>query len=820
MSRATLVGSWRVALRIARRSVLRHRRRSGLILLMLFIPAYAGTVVTASWSNLSGTSAQETTFTLGSADLIIDAASLPAIEAALPSGSVTTGLTQARTVLQTPDGLRTSQYEATDPDNALNKGRYVVRAGRAPDGPSETAVTRAMADELGLRVGSRITAGMPQRDLTVVGVIDWSRSLRASGLLVPREFPLSGARSKLMVQLPNDDEWLPPRTEPGMGAMSVLSRIDMSPTAGERQIEAAAAVLVVSFAGAQIVLLVGAAFLVGAARQRRELAIVAAAGATHRQVSMVVLAGGLLLGALSAAAGVILGLLTFAAAGPFIERIADHPLIDVSMPIWQLLGVAGVTLAIAVLATLLPARAVRQRPVRGALGGQRDQSRLDAAGAVAAAGLIVVGTLALLVSGNPQGRSMVLAGGSVALLLGVVACTPALVQATGRLAGRLPMPARLAVRHAVRHRLRTSAAMAAVIAAVAGSVALALAGAARGEAAPTRLEARPGQVLVPVEAAEVLGSVGLDRMTDALPTRAAVTLRTARNFHANIAYQNLPGSPTDASAMAGAEQRDIAVGTADIVQVVTGRAATDAERAALERGDAVAFNDTLVVSGNVALSSAGQAPTLLPAVVATRGAYFTKLPGLLISPGTAQRLGLETQPRLVVVDTTRTPEPAELAEANAVLLQAQLTAAKPAPSPLTVETVTTTDQSSRQVTTMFYILAAVSALVTIVASTVAVGLAAVELRPDMATMVAVGATPRIRRSITAAQALVIVGVGAVLGLIAGIGPAAAYVSYSTELRWHVPWIALLIIVLGPPALATVAAVRLARGELPLVRRTS
>ncbi|SCF16694.1 FtsX-like permease family protein [Micromonospora chokoriensis] len=820
MSRAVLVGPWRVALRIARRSALRHRGRSALILLMLLIPAYAGTVLTASWSNLSGTSAQETTFTLGSADLIIDAASLPEIEAALPSGSVTTGLTQARTVVRTPDGLRTSQYEAADPNNALHHGRYVLRAGRAPDGPSEVAVTRAMADELGVRAGSRITAGMPQRDLTVVGVIDWSRSLRASGLLVPRDFPLSAARSKLMVQLPNDDEWLPPRTDVGSATMSVLSRTDMAPTAGERQMEAATAVLVVSFAGAQLVLLVGAAFLVGAARQRRELAVVAAAGATRRQVRLVVLAGGLLLGALAAAAGVILGLSTFAAAGPLIERIADHPLIDVSMPAWQLVGVVGVTVAIAVLATLLPARAIRQRFVRGALGGQRDQSRLDAAGAVAAVGLIGVGTLALVVSGTPQGRSMVLAAGGIALLLGVVACTPALVQATGRLAGELPMPARLAVRHAVRHRLRTSAAMGAVIAAVAGSVALALAGAARGEAAPTRVEARPGQVLMPVEAAEVLGPVGLNRMTAALPTRAAVTLRTATNLHANIAYQNLPGSPTDPSAMVGAEQRDIAVGTADIVQVVTGRGATDAERVALEHGDAVAFNDTLVATGNVVLSAVGQAPTSVPAVVATRGEYFTKLPGLLISPETAQRLGVDAQPRLIVVDTTRTPTQAELAEANEVLLRAQLTAAKPAPSPLIIETAAATGQSSRQVTTMFYVLAAVSALVTIVASTVAVGLAAVELRPDMATMAAVGATPRIRRSITVTQALVIAGVGAVLGLIAGIGPAAAYVSYSTELRWHVPWTALLIIVLVPPALAMAVAVRLARGKLPLVRRAS
>lgn len=814
MSRADLFSSWRVALRIARRSALRHRARSALILLMLFVPAYAGTVLLASWSNLSGTSRQETVFTMGRADLIVESDDPAAIAATLPPNSHTTSLRQARTVVRGLDGLQVSEYEATDPTQPMNSGRYVFRAGRAPAGPAEVAVTRAMADGLGLRLGDRLTAGMPQRDLAVVGVIDWSRSLHAAGLLVPYDAPLSSARSKLMVRLPTGVQWSPPQP----GTISVLSREQMAPTPGERRIEAAAALLVVSFAGAQLVLLVGAAFMVGAARQRRELALVAAAGATSRQVSRIVLAGGVLLGAVSAAAGVALGLLTFATAGPLIERVADHPLIDVSIPVWQLVGAAAATLFVGLLAAVLPARAARQRPVRGALGGQRDQSRLDVIGVMMGGGLIAVGTAALLVSGNPEGRSVVLAAGGIALLLGVVACTPALVRAAGHLARVLPMPTRLALRHAARHRLRTAAAVAAVIAAVAGSVALALAGGARGEAIPTRLDARTGQVLVPLDAAELLGRPGLERLKAALPARAIVTLQTATAVHANVSYRDLPGGPTDPTALVANEQRDIAVGGAEVIRLVTGRTATAPELAALDRGDAVAFNDTLVTSGRVALSPGAQPPTTLPAVTAARQEYFTKLPGLVISPATAQRLGLDVRPRLVVVDTTHAPNGQELAEANEVLLQAQLTAAKPPGSPVTLQAASA-DKPTREVTTMFYLLAAVSILVTLVASTVAVGLATTELRPDLATMAAVGATPRIRRRITVAQALLIVGVGAAFGLLSGIGPAAAYVSYSVELHWHVPWLALLAIVLAPPVLAAVMAGGLARGELPLVRRS-
>ncbi|MFV2085569.1 FtsX-like permease family protein [Micromonospora sp. LOL_021] len=815
---ANLVGPSRVALRLARRSALRHRGRSVLVLLMLFIPAYAGTILTASWSNLGGTSAQEITFTLGGADLIVGSGDLAAVEATLPPGSDTTGLIQASTVLRTPAGLRAQEYEATDPAHPANDGRYVVRSGRAPDGSAEVAVTRRLAADLGLRLGSSVTAGMPQRELTVVGVVDWSRSLRTSGLLVPHGFPLSSAPGKLMVRLPDGDEWMPPRMDAGSGNLSVLSREQMAPTAGERRLEAAAALLVVTFAGAQVVLLVGAAFLVGAARQRRELALVSAAGATPRQVTWIVVAGGLLLGVVAAFAAVLLGLATFAAAAPLIEQVANHPLIDVSLPAGRLLGVVGVTLCIAMLATLLPARAVRQGSVRGALGGQRDTSKVDGLGAVAGLALLVVGIVALLVSGNPQGRPQVLAAGGVALLLGVVAGTPTLVRMSGRVAGLLPMPSRLALRHAARHRLRTAAAVAAVTAAVAGSVALALAGAARGEVTPSRLDARPGQVLVSVDAAEKLGPDGLRRVAGALPSRATVTVITATDLQANVAHHDLPAGPT-ATVSVAAEQRDVAVGGAEVVQLVTGRPATRPEREALDRGDAVAFNDTLVTPDDrVALSSDGQGLTLLPAVVASRSEYYARLPGLVIAPETAQRIGLDTRVRLVVVDTTRMPDEQELAAANSILLAAQLTAAEPPASPVTVDAVPADDQSSREVGVMFYLLATVSVLVTVVASTVAVGLASVELRPDLATMAAIGAAPRVRRRITTAQAWLIVGVGTALGLLSGIGPAAAYVSFSTELHWHVPWLALSAIVLGPPLLAVIMAGRLVLGEQTLVRR--
>ncbi|WP_406601261.1 FtsX-like permease family protein [Micromonospora yasonensis] len=111
----------------------------------------------------------------------------------------------------------------------------------------------------------------------------------------------------------------------------------------------------------------------GAGRQRRELALVAAAGATARQLRRIVLAAGLLLAGRAAAAGAGLG--TFALARPATELIADHPLIDVSVPVWSVVGVAALTVTVGLLAAWLPAPTAGRRPVRADLGGQQTRYR-------------------------------------------------------------------------------------------------------------------------------------------------------------------------------------------------------------------------------------------------------------------------------------------------------------------------------------------------------------------------------------------------------------------------------------------------------------
>jgi len=407
--------------------------------------------------------------------------------------------------------------------------------------------------------------------------------------------------------------------------------------------------------------------------------------------------------------------------------------------------------------------------------------------------LAVCGAALVVDAARPDGDVTFIAAGGVAILAGIVLLAPALVRLAGTIAGSLPPAARLAVRHAARHHVRTAAAMAAVTAVVGGSAAIVLVSAAPREAAALRRDARPGQVLLDPAAAATLGPDGLRRFAAALPARATVELSTVDSATAAV-----PLPPDGAAPGLSFEQNGIAVGGPEVIALVTGRPATGAETAALRDG-AVAFNDTLVTGGRVTVLAGGRTQALT-AAVAVRGTYYARLPGLLVTPATAQRLGLHASVTAVVVDTGRVPSAGELAAAERVLLQAQFDAAEPPATPLRAG-VAADGGPDRSTGAMFWILAALSAIVTAAASLIAVGLTAAELRGDLRTMVAVGATPRTRRRLLTTQAVLIVGLATPLGLLAGIAPAAGFVAYSVDVHWQTPWGSLLLLLVLPPLLA-------------------
>jgi len=134
-------------------------------------------------------------------------------------------------------------------------------------------------------------------------------------------------------------------------------------------------------------------------------------------------------------------------------------------------------------------------------------------------------------------------------------------------------------------------------------------------------------------------------------------------------------------------------------------------------------------------------------------------------------------------------------------------------------------------------LAVAAAVVAVAAAGITTGLASADSQADLATLAAVGAAPRIRRSLSGFQCAVIAAMGALLGAVAGLVPAAALwwsqtpgeqssydaVTGMIQLWQHgplvVPWPSMALIVLGLPLLAWLLAAGLTRSRVVLTRRT-
>jgi putative ABC transport system permease protein len=188
----------------------------------------------------------------------------------------------------------------------------------------------------------------------------------------------------------------------------------------------------------------------------------------------------------------------------------------------------------------------------------------------------------------------------------------------------------------------------------------------------------------------------------------------------------------------------------------------------------------------------------------------------MMTPATARSFGVNTTMSLAVASTSRMPTVAE---------QDRLQAALGASAGVYVERGPGTDSDTRDL----LLLAVVAGLITLSAAAIATGLAAADSRPDLATLAAVGASPRVRRVLSVSQAGVIAGLGSLLGAVAGVGAAVAVLyAFNRGLAdvWPaptpypvvVPWLNVGVAVLVVPLIAMLGAGLLTRSRLPVERR--
>lgn len=827
------------ALRVSRRDALRAKGRTALIMVMIGLPVLVFTAVLTGRATVDLTPYEGLDSALGSADARLvttpargrvrhdlaaatinrdpaprsDQQWTPAELGTLLDGRLLR-YQQNMIEVRVPDGYDWAPVLEVDLRDPMTRGMRELVEGRFAAAPGEVTVSPDLAG----RVGGTVRVTRQDRPLRVVGVVrDPSNPGRAELVALPESVlghQNDGNSSGWLADTPGPVERDDVRRLNQAG-LAVQSRalIERAPDGGEPSRASdlitrgtvslgVAVVLVV----AETVLLAGPAFAVGLRRRRRELAVLAAQGASGRQLKAVVLADGLVLGGAAALIGVALGIGAAALITSVGAPLVGWTLGPLDVP-WQgVLAVAALGVVSGVTAALVPAvQASRQRPAQVLAG----RAAVDPPGRtrrpVLGAALIVLGGAACFVAARHDELAVVVA--AVVLGFGLVALMPWLVGATARLAGRLPVPLRLSVRDAARHRVRTSSAAAAVMGATMVAVVLGLSLAATyAEREAMRLSLEPVGTLQ-ISHAETADDAGWTR----LKARAQRLLPDVELVPA-LSTVDDRGVMTQLQVAGLAERcpllleclrlRVLPVGDERILTFLLKRDDEQAA-AALARGEAVAFGSEGVRDGTVEIeltggSSSPRRTLKLPAMV-TSPAEPTQH-GVLVPESALRAAGVRVAENLLYAVHEPADEARLYRALNAVTSGVQLYVQR--------------SGDEEEFAVLLVLLGAATVLV-LGGTFAATGLAAADMRQDLDTMSAVGAPPRVRRLVVAAQAAYISGLGAVAGLAGGAvaGAAMLQARWDADRPWvldtaeavHIPWGFLAGLVIGVPLLAALVA---------------
>ncbi|MFF2746313.1 FtsX-like permease family protein [Kitasatospora sp. NPDC058048] len=801
------------------------------------------------------------------------------ITSLLPPGSV---LTPARPGPEagatSPEGLVRTLTTEADLGDPVWRGRLDLVEGRAPGAPHEVAVTRAFLDRSGLRPGATTTVqGLEGTTYTITGVVEHPGELgrvelvaRPGELVDPLNTALAGAgptaqkpsaaRSAWLVRLPSGASlgWAEVQRFNAHGYTLTARSVALSPPPEQavpyyrdahRYSDPTAAnntrmvvATVTGMALLEVALLAGPAFAVGARRSRRQLALLGAAGGSRAHVGAVVLGGGLVLGAAGAVVGVVLGTAVVAVLRPWIEQIGGARFGHFAVPPLDLIAIAGIGLATALLAAALPALQAARRSVTAGLTGRdtvRGPNRLVTVSgfALLALGAVLAMYGAASVQRDRPGvggydtRTLTVLGGSVIAELGLLLCTPMLIALIGRAAGRLPLGPRLALRDSARHRSRTAPAVAAVMAAVAGAVAIGVY--TTSTDAENRRDYRPQ---APYGAVQLTSHVEGPRLAE---ERAELEKQLSglgpRGDLGQVEYRFCDNCASTVQLKGPPERRGLgapphlAAGDATVLHNLFGIHDPAAEQA-LAAGKLLVFDRALVGADGKAvmiLRGGGGAPLQpgeipkpdlqevpVDAVLVDNPAAADFAQGLAL-PSALPGLGLAARPTGSVWLPATPPD--RKAQQRAEAAAARLDRFS------TLEVERGYQPKSDALTLA---LTGFAGLVVLGAAGIATGLAAADSRQDQATLAAVGAPPRIRRTMAGLQCTLIALLGALLGAVNGFVPAVGLLKSRASgfgakpALITAPWGELLLIVLLLPVVAGLLAALFTRSRIPLGRRLS
>jgi putative ABC transport system permease protein len=707
-----------------------------------------------------------------------------------------------------PGSAQTVEFRAESPHGPYSGPMLALTQGRFPAGPGQVAVTGQIAQTLQLRIGSTLSLDGHQ---TVTGIVENPSDLNDEFALIT---PSGAAPPQSVTVLLNADP-------AGFDAFRAAFH---GPLVWQSRGASTQGAVAGGMLGAVTVLLLlvglvaAAGFAVIAARRQRQLGMLAAIGATRKQLRMVMVTGGAVVGVIAAVAGTAAGLAVWIAAAPGLDTLAGHRIDRFAIP-WDLAGL-GMLLAVvtATGAAWWPARAAARLPVTLALSARPPRPRPAHRPALLAALMIVVG-VACLALGN-QNRPPLIIAGAVAMTLGILFISPLAIRALAVPGRRAPVAVRLALRDLARHQARSGAALAAISLALGITAAIIISSAADKTAAnagnlpDTQILVWTGQSDGPNGPVISLRTPAQLRVLAAAVHQIAGPLPhsevTALDMPVNPADKPQPGGPGSQAgqpvASLGAPQNPAAGGRGGTYSPIPLYVATPAVLRYLKISAA-----TITPATDFLTAAAGQLVVTTPSTFGTvthvqriQAPSYTSQPTSLMTLGALHRRGWTQIQSGWLIQSGKPLTAAQLAAARDVAAKAGL--------------IIEARNSQASLTTISAAATAAGALLALGVLAMTVGLMRTEAVGDLRTLTAAGATSTTRRTLTAATAGALALLGALLGsATAYLALAAGHLSDLGNLS-RVPVLYLAITILGVPVAATLTGWILAGRQPPSIAR--
>ena len=357
-----------------------------------------------------------------------------------------------------------AQLRAQDPAGRYGGPMLALVAGRYPSGPGQVAMTGQVAAYYRVHVGGAWAEG--GRRWRVTGLVENPGNLPQQFALVAPGQVTGPAQVTVLLgprAVPGPDPW--GRTLPGLPAGAA---VQYPARVAPGKFSPADVVLAVTVLGLLFIGLVAVAgFSVMAQRRLRAVGMLSALGATDRNIRLVMVANGAIVGIAAALLGAVAGLGAWFGYVPRLEADAGHTIDPLNLP-WGAIG-TGMALAVAtaIITARWPARAVARTPVAAALSQRPEPPKTVRRSAWPGFSLFAAGVACLAFAGGKgdQGK-----GGVPLLLLGLVAIVAGFCLLAplwvGVLAAAIgcgePVAVRIALRDLIRYRSRSGAALAAV----------------------------------------------------------------------------------------------------------------------------------------------------------------------------------------------------------------------------------------------------------------------------------------------------------------------------------------------------------------------